>query len=45
MKAVMKVEREQLGNLMDDIDNEFAELDQLMKDANIGQSEAKKEAK
>lgn len=32
-----------LGDLMDDIENEFAELDELLKDVNLGQSTKPKE--
>ena len=28
-----------LGDLMDDIENEFAELDELLKDVDLGQNE------
>ena len=42
-KDTKSVTEGKLGDLMDDIENEFAELDELLKDVNLGQDKPKDE--
>ena len=42
-KPSKSVEGGKLGDLMEDIENEFAELDELLKDVNLGQNAKPKE--